>query len=290
MPQSQNADTTAIMIPQSADSLAVDSVAAPAVIARAWENAGRHEQDAPSSAAERAQCPSLSMSYMAGLAPQALPRNAATDSGVLTLLTVMFLLVAFNFKHCAKVIAKLGRDLLSTRRRANVFNDSTVNETRVLVVMLFQLWVGDGLLAYAANVSCGAEFHDIFRTVAAYTAVAAAFYLAQLGIYRFVGYLFTDKVGAVQWVKGYNSSQAFLGAALLIPALVTLFYPGLTKAMVAVAAALYVVARVVFIAKGFRIFYHKIASLLYFILYLCALELIPIIAGIVFCRFISGFL
>ncbi|MDE6655263.1 MAG: DUF4271 domain-containing protein [Muribaculaceae bacterium] len=32
-----------------------------------------------------------------------------------------------------------------------------------------------------------------------------------------------------------------------------------------------------FIIKGFRIFYHKIWSLLYFILYLCTLEIVPLI-------------
>lgn len=284
-------------IQAQADSIVVtvDSVMAADSVARValpWETPLCHEADAPSSASEREACRSLETTYMSGL--PAIPRKprVATDSGILTLLTVMFLLVAFSFKHCAKLFGVLAADLWSVRRRANAFDDPTANETRVLVVLLLQLWVCEGLLIYAVLGDLGYLVApvSIFKPIIALSGVAAAYYLLQLAAYRFVGYLFTDSIGASQWVKGFNSSQAFLGIALMAPALVTVFYPSATDAMLWTAAGLYVAARLMFIIKGFRIFYHNFPSLLYFILYLCALELVPLILLASAVTYLSQFL
>ncbi|MBP3590263.1 MAG: DUF4271 domain-containing protein, partial [Muribaculaceae bacterium] len=40
---------------------------------------------------------------------------------------------------------------------------------------------------------------------------------------------------------------------------------------------IYVSARLIFIIKGFKIFYNGFISLIYFILYLCTLEIVPLI-------------
>lgn len=260
----------------------VDSVVvadSAARVALPWEQSVCREEEAPSSAYERMECRSLETTYLSGL--PAVPRQpcVATDSGILTLLTVMFLFVAFNFKHCAKLFRVLAVDMWSVRRRANAFDDPTANETRVLVALLFQLWVCEGLLAYAALSGLGyiTAPASIFMPIVALSGIAGVYYLLQLAAYRFVGYLFTNPIGASQWVKGFNSSQAFLGIALMVPALVTVFYPSATDAMLWTASGLYVAARMMFIIKGFRIFYHNFPSLLYFILYLCALELVPLI-------------
>jgi hypothetical protein len=92
-----------------------------------------------------------------------------------------------------------------------------------------------------------------------------------------VGYAFADNEGRKQWLRGFNASQAFLGFGLAIPALVTVFYPAAATIMLQIATIMYILARLVFIFKGFKIFYHKISSLVYFILYLCTLEVIPLI-------------
>lgn len=275
--------------------ITVDSVMAAdstARVALPWEKSLCHEAEAPASSSEREACRSLETTYLSGL--PAVPRQprVATDSGILTLLTVMFLFVAFSFKHCAKLFGVLAADLWSVRRRANAFDDPTANETRVLVVLLFQLWVCEGLLIYAAlnNLGYISVPASVFIPIVALSGVAAAYYLSQLAAYRFVGYLFTDSIGASQWVKGFNSSQAFLGITLMVPALVTVFYPSATEAMLWTAAGLYIAARLMFIIKGFRIFYHNFPSLLYFILYLCALELVPLILLASAVTYLSQFL
>ncbi|MDE6061420.1 MAG: DUF4271 domain-containing protein, partial [Duncaniella sp.] len=45
--------------------------------------------------------------------------------------------------------------------------------------------------------------------------------------------------------------------------------------VVTIAIICYVLVRLIFIFKGFRLFYDNFGSLLYFILYLCTLEIVP---------------
>lgn len=243
-----------------------------------WDTIVCRETEAPLSAADKEIYHSLHSTYLSGIAPEPRQPRAATDSGILSLLTLTFLLVAFNFKHCARLFGVMAADMWSVRRRANAFDDTTANETRVLIVLLLQLWVCEGLLICAAlthfNIMPPAAS---FVPIAVMAGVSCGFYVAQLLIYKVIGYLFTDPIGTSQWLKGFNSTQAFLGAALMIPALVTIFYPIDATPMLWLAAGLYAAARIMFIIKGFRIFYHNFASLLYFILYLCALELVPLI-------------
>ena len=89
--------------------------------------------------------------------------------------------------------------------------------------------------------------------------------------------MFSLPDGRRQWLRGFNASQSLAGLALIIPALLTIFYPDAARPTLIVAGCIYFLARVIFIAKGFRIFFTRITSLVYFILYLCTLEIIPVI-------------
>ena len=105
----------------------------------------------------------------------------------------------------------------------------------------------------------------------------AAYYIFQLAAYNTVGYIFTSTERRSAWIAGFNASQSMLGIALIIPVLLAVFYPAADKAVIVIAASLYFIARLLFIVKGFRIFFINFSSLLYFILYLCALEIIPVL-------------
>ena len=116
-----------------------------------------------------------------------------------------------------------------------------------------------------------------FSDIAQLIALTGGYYIFQLVAYNLVGYTFTTDEGRTYFVKGFTSSQSILGFLLLITALVALVFREAAEGMLITAGTLYLLARLTFIIKGFRIFYHKIWSLLYFILYLCTLEIVPLI-------------
>lgn len=248
-----------------------------------------HEAEAPSSAVEKAVCMTSVVPYTEGMPGTLRHTLPGEDSGIITLLVISFFLVALGFKHCSRLFRTFTQDLWTVRRRANVFDDHTANETQVLISLIFQTCVYESLLLLASVGSTGTiAVENIFPVTLAFIGITGALYLFQLMTYGIIGYVFSDKTGTSQWIRGFNASQSLLGFTLIVPALFTIFYPTTSHAMLIVAVILYITARIVFICKGFRIFYHNFPSLLYFILYLCAVEIIPVIFAYSGAVFLSG--
>ncbi|MBD5226002.1 MAG: DUF4271 domain-containing protein [Bacteroidales bacterium] len=238
-----------------------------------------HEADAPVSASDRELYVSHPPAWQSGVAGVARPHTPANDSGVIAILVAVMVLIGLNMRHVRRIFRSMSQDLLSVRRRANVFDEHTASETRVNVLQLLQLWVYEGLLLmmWLWRPSAGESVGFIAVRVGLMVGLCVGLYLFQFASCATLGYVFTDQVGATLLRRGLLSSQILLGWLLILPALVALFYPGIAIYMLLVAAALYIGCRICYISKGFRIFYHNFPSLLYFILYLCALEIIPVI-------------
>lgn len=220
--------------------------------------------------------PAAPPAWLSGKSGVERQHSGGSDSGLLTIITMLMVVMALNFKYCPRIFSNFTDELLSIRRRANVFDEHTTNETRVLLLMIIEYTAACSLLLYAAiNMQHPHDTSHIFKAVSMLMGLMAVYYVFQLAAYSYVGYLFTEKIRRQQWLRGFNASQSLAGLILLIPALITLFYPQATYYTLIVAASIYLLARIIFIAKGFRIFFNKITSIFYFILYLCTLEIIP---------------
>lgn len=211
-------------------------------------------------------------------AGEPLPVRPGYDSGVLTLILASFLVVAFSFRSGSRLWKTFFADLLSVRRRANAFDERTADEDWIITAMLMQTCIYEGIFLFLLMPwSAAAGSIGVFPVVGLMVALCAGFYLFQLAAYHIVGYTFLDETGRAVWVRGFNASQSMLGFALIVPVLGALFNPDDSRWLLTVCVVLFVVARLLFIFKGFRIFYRGISSLLYFILYLCTLEIIPVL-------------
>lgn len=235
------------------------------------------EKDAPWSAREQALTHTGHIPYTEGIAPT--PRNELPgyNSGIMTLMIAVFLFLTVNLRHYTTFLKTFTQNLFSVRRRANVFDEkSTTNEARILLSLIILLCVSEGILIFTAVEARGFAL-DNFRAVAIFSGVALLYYVFQVAAYATVGYVFTTPNRAILWMKGFNASQSLLGITLAVPAIISLFYPDAATLLLSLSAVLYIIARLIFIFKGFRIFYNNSLALLYFILYLCSLEIIPLI-------------
>lgn len=246
-----------------------------------------HESDAPSSVAEKAICTTTTIPYTEGIPGTARQITTGEDSGIITLLVATFLFVATGFRHCSRLFKIFAQDLWTVRRRANAFDDRTANETHVLITLIIQTCVYESILLLAMT-GKSIPPEKAFTATIMLLGITCCLYLFQLASYGLIGYVFSDKTGKTQWIKGFNASQSLLGFTLIVPALFSLFYPPTIPAMLILSAILYMIARIIFICKGFRIFYHNFSSLLYFILYLCTVEIIPVILAYSGTIFLSG--
>lgn len=216
--------------------------------------------------------------WVEGVAPAPKPLLPGYDDGVTALVAGIFILLAVSVSRHTTFLKTFASALLSGRRQQNTFDDEhTVDETRITAALLLVCCVCEGIIAYFAATLAGLSAAP-FPAIALASAGAVALMLFQSVAYSLAGYAFAPRQGDTrQWLRGFFASQSLLGLALAVPALSLLFYPGAAAVGVWGAAALYVIARLMFITKGFRFFYTNIFSLVYFILYLCTLEIIPLL-------------
>ncbi len=234
--------------------------------------------EAPSMESEKMMCTLGRVPYTEGIAPVERPLLPGYDSGVMCLLIGTFMLLTINYRHYTTFIKNFTHDLWDVRRkRDNLFGDRTVNEMSIIASLVTLMCVCEGIMLYSFMMYRGMTISDTFITIGIMTLLCGGYYLWQAAAYSTAGYIFADQASASLWIKGFNASQSLLGLSLIIPSLIVLFYPAATELMLIISLLLYVTARIIFISKGFRIFYTNFYSLVYFILYLCTLEIVPLI-------------
>ena len=213
---------------------------------------------------------------------QPFARSPLHDTPSMALLLTGVLAVTLCYHTGYKYIENFFHYMFSTRRRENLFEDHTVNETSILAALIANTCIVEGFIVYFAVQLLWPGFADslksqVFIHIAAFSGMAVGFFLIQWLVYKVMGYTFTDQTGSRLWIDGFKSSQSLLGLVLLPVLVLLMLYPAHGKVLLAVAAALYFSARLIFIFKGFRIFYSNLSSILYFLLYLCAVEIVPLV-------------
>ena len=226
--------------------------------------------------------PTAASDPSAMLTPMLRPALPGSDSGVMALVLGALLLGAVAFP----VVMRLWRAFASSlfqahRRRTGASTELTANERWALLGAMAQTAVMEGLLIFSLLCPPGASLGPLSPLAAAGAIVGAvvAVTAVQAAGYRVVGFTFAPSAEASRdWLRTFALTQALLGYLLLIPALASLFYPAQAPLLAAIGGGLYVLARIVFYIRSFRIFYDGIFSIVYFFLYLCTLEIAPIAA------------
>ncbi len=186
-------------------------------------------------------------------------------------LLLLFCVVALRFRNNYRYMVGLLRDLTEVRERHNMFDD-TVRETSLLVLLnLLQAGCAGVVLAYALF-----SLPSLLQTGIC-TACCLAYTVVMWAAYNIVGSVFSDPLHTRMWVRGFISSQGLLSMLLLPVALLCLCYPANVPTLVWVGFGCLICAKLVFIWKGFRIFFTQISSWVLFLYYLCSLEVVPLI-------------
>ena len=242
------------------------------------------EIEAPRSAADAVTYATLPPGWTYGVAAPGRPESASASTGIAAVLLGLFVLSCFNMGNLRRLFHALPQKLFSLRQRDNAFDEPTSNETRTLCLLIVMMCVFEGILTY---LWLGSPANGrVTLTIGALTALFGGYYLFNLLTCMVMGWTFADRHGARSLLRGLNAAASLLSALLALPALLALYYPASAGVMLILAAVAYILVRIAFIIKGFRIFYINLPSLLYFILYLCALEIIPVIILYISARWI----
>ncbi len=218
--------------------------------------------------------PALPSGADEGLSPQGERPTPDGGTPVVALLIGSIVLTALNYRRVAHALRTYRHELWSVRQRPNVFDDG--NSVPVSGAALLQLLfiIFGGIVLYFLP---GRPAQPGIGGMAASMCLTGLYSTFLYISYSLVGYAFTDTTNRRRWLSGFMATQAYTGLLLIIPALLLLVEPHWRYTLVTISLSIYFAGRILFIARGMRIFNAGYKSLLYFILYLCSVEIIPLL-------------
>lgn len=199
-------------------------------------------------------------------------------SWVILFYVIVFLLSCLNYKNNFKYIKSIVGDLTDVRSRNNLFDD-TVRESTFLIMLNVMCVISVGLLSHTSLMIIYPAYNDLpfYSTIVSVGGITVLYYLFQYVMYWIIGNVFGDASKTSNWIKGFASSQGLLGVILFPFSLISFFYTDIAEIVCVGSLILFILARLVFMFKGFRIFFTQISSWLLFLYYLCSVEIIPMI-------------
>lgn len=219
------------------------------------------------------------MEQRVGFQGVAYESNRNLDSGIILLTTLSFLLVAFSFRRGFKYFYTLVRAPFSVKTQKNAFEDKTMNECVILISLILNTCISCGIVLYHAldygNIIPMWQERAIVPVLICIGGAVALTIGQNIG-YRVLGYVFSTKELTRIWVEANNACIALLGLAMIPVSLLLNIHGVNYMLLISIAAALFIISRILFSSKGFRIFFDNLHSQFLFILYLCAVEIVPV--------------
>lgn len=213
------------------------------------------------------------------LAVEPRPQTAMNSDGISFLLIILFVFTTLSFQSGYRSVFHRIRYLFEVKKRENIFFDSTVNEANLRSVLLLCLFVLEGIAIYSISLKVVPQiaWFNVTIMVLCAAGMAALYYFVQLFQYYILGYIFSNKENRTLMVESYISVNLILCIVLFPFVLALIYYPAYPRSLLYIIAFIYLISRIIFIYRGVKIFLRDIYGILYFILYLCALEIVPLL-------------
>ena len=262
----------------AAATTARDTIIAPAKHKAQYLNGFPEPQGNDTTTARMAQMPVMEVPKGANARTHNTSPLHDTGSMIMLLLSCLFLITSYRLGNV--YISNLMHNMFSTKGKDDLYADHTMSDTRIIVALIINTCLMEGLLLFYGLAWIDPQLtlalqRSVFLHVFVLVMAAGLFITLQLFLYRLIGFTFSDDRLTELWVGGFLASQAMLGLLLFPIVVLALVFPTTIKLMLTLSIILYILARIVFIWKGFRIFFNNLSSSIYFILYLCAVEIVP---------------
>ncbi len=229
--------------------------------------------------------PPITEDFTAGLPPLELPITPASDSGLSCLVwgAVLAALIVLP------VVWRLFLRFFNSLSRANIVRspltagERTGSERLCQVLAMASAAAFWGLLLYstAYTLRHGDMLLAPLPSVAAIGAAAgAAMLLRNMGA-AFVAYVFAAPEAVRPLTRATSAINSIQAYAILLLALAAFFSPAHAPVLTIAACVIYFLLRILLWIKHMRIFFNGAFSILYFFLYLCTLEMVPLLLPLV---------
>ncbi len=183
--------------------------------------------------------------------------------------------VLFNGKH---YLAQQVKDLFYVRERTNLFAVETGSDIRYRLLLILQTCLFLGIFFFDYSYDFFPELFSFYPSVlllGVYVGIVVLYFILKVLLYTWVNWIFFDKQKSSLWLESYFLIYSLFGI-LLFPLLLLVVYFDLSNFNSFISfVILAILGEIMLFYKCFNIFFNKMYGILYFIVYFCALEMVP---------------
>ena len=208
--------------------------------------------------------------------------NDITFSNDIMLLIVLSLLsvFAFIFRLNTPQFGKMISNISSGEQRQSLFETTEKSSIIYTLFMMFQTLLLCSIFIFTAIVEYKYLINPDITTTLTVTSILLIilliFFLFKKALYALFGHIFADKSAYKMMFTNYQALFCTWGILLYIPVLWILLVGKYFSAAIICMAISYLLFRAILIYRFVYIFLNKNTGLLFFSLYLCGQEIIPL--------------
>lgn len=220
----------------------------------------------------------VELPYSDGFTGSPQPYSFRSDDYVTALLLVCFLLTAWVLSHSWPFLRGRIASLFRDKSAAEYGSERTNSEMRGVVYLVFQAAFAFSLLFYDTlhHDPTTAPLPDSpYLLLALATGGFLLLVALKTLLYSLVNHVFFDRSQCVQWTDSYIFSVVGLGLLILPVALLVVYFDLDYSMQRYLFFCMLGIVKIALFLRCFRTFFATRGGLVHFILYLCALEIVP---------------
>lgn len=200
------------------------------------------------------------------------------DSIVAPIIFMLFIFLSISLNRGSQIFNKIIQNLFSIKKRRTDYEVKSIYDTYINIFFIFTSLATEGILLYFVLFQYSIfPINYSFKLISLLTLFTGIFLLFRVLLTKLIWYIFTDKENSQIILDGLLASQKLIGLLLIPPIIIMILNPNLIEIMIIISAIAYLISSIIFLVKLWRIFFTKLYYIFYFILYLCSVEIIPIV-------------
>ena len=213
-----------------------------------------------------------------GMVGETLPYLLRSDWVITGILFLCLILTSFSFSRGKVYLLQQMKSFFTTRERASLFDDTTATDLRFSIVLILQTCMLLSLYLYdyfALNIS--QLFHTTSRILILSTFILGiiTFLLMKWLLFYIVNQTFFNKTQNSLWMNAYWNIIIWMGFLILPIIMLVVYFDISTQNSLFMMVGVSVCMKILLFYRCFRNFFNKLYGTLHFILYFCALEILP---------------
>ena len=204
------------------------------------------------------------------------PSLPQTESWVFLVLLGFFFLLVYAVSQSSGYITETAKTFFKVKERSSIFSKATVNDFRFrFFLIIFTIGVLS-LYAYLIQFKVGSHF--LLKEYGCFFVVTTLFVILKHFSFNLIGYVFLPPAGLRMAKESYLNVVSFLGIVLYPLLILQIYIPSHYASFAGIASlSVCFIACILVIIKLFQIFLHKFVASFYILLYLCTLEILPLV-------------